>query len=60
MDIADVTTLDEALKLKSCDRWMGCLLCPDPGPGGEEDIEIMVNLLEMGKRVFFHKRPKKW
>ncbi len=36
----DVATLDEAFK--SCDRWMGCLLCPDPGPGGEEDIESMV------------------
>ena len=50
MNIGDVATLDEAYE--SCDRWMGCIMCPTLGAGGEND---MVNLLEKGERVHFYK-----
>ena len=49
MDIGDVATLDSACE--SCDRWMGCIVCPHSGAGGEED---RVNLLAKGERVRFY------
>ena len=42
--------IDDAYE--SCDRWMGCIVCPTLGAGGEND---MVNLLEHGETVSFYK-----
>jgi hypothetical protein len=44
MDVADVASLDGAVQ--AWDRWMGCILCPDPA-----GIEEKVNLLEKGEKV---------
>jgi hypothetical protein len=51
MDVADVASLDGAVQ--AWDRWMGCILCPDPA-----GIEEKVNLLEKGEKVLFYKRKK--
>ena len=50
MDIGDVATLDSAYE--SCDRWMGCIVCPFLGADGKNN---MVDLLQKGKRVSFYK-----
>ncbi len=49
MDVVDVASLDGAVQ--AWDRWMGCILCPDPA-----GIEEKVNLIEKREKVLFYKR----
>ncbi len=49
MDIGDVATLDDSLESCGTSRWMGCIVCPNLGAGGENE---MVNLLEQKGKGF--------
>ncbi len=51
MDVADVASLDGTVQ--AWDRWMRCILCPDPA-----GIEEKANLLEKGEKVLVYKRKK--
>jgi hypothetical protein len=51
MDVSDVVFLDG--HVVALDKWMGCLLCPDPAC-----VQDKVNLLDKVVKVPFYKRKK--